>query len=64
MVKPPRVSPDILNTLAQAREKAAQEAAPGAKRKEAPPKASLTAKEEIRPARSAIAHQRGGNRGK
>jgi hypothetical protein len=65
MVKPPRVSPDILQTLAQAREKAAQEAEPGAaKRKEAPPKSSLTAKESIRPARTSIAHQRGGNKGK
>jgi hypothetical protein len=63
MVKPPRVSPDILQTLAKAREQAAAE--PGAaKRKEAPPKESLTAKESIRPARTSIAHQRGGNKGK
>ncbi len=34
------------------------------KRKEAPPKDSLTAKESIRPARTSIAHQRGGNKGK
>ena len=59
MVKP-RVSPDVLATLATVTAKE-RKAAP---RKEARPIAGKTERETIRPARTAIAHARGGNKGK
>ena len=59
MVKP-RVSPDILATLATAAAKDRKAAPP----KEARPIAGKTEREAIRPARTAIAHARGGNKGK
>ncbi len=58
----PRVSPDVLEALTTA---IAKEKETGAvKRKEASPKSSLTERQSIRPARTSIAHQRGGNKGK
>jgi len=55
----PRVSPDLLQAITQAAPK------PGAaKRKEAAPRSGATEKQSIRPARTAIAHARGGNKGK
>ena len=56
----PRVSPEILNTIATV----SKPAASASKRKEASPRAGATEKQSIRPARTAIAHQRGGNTGK
>lgn len=55
----PKVSPDILAAIVKAKEATAP-----APRKEARPKSSLTERESIRPARTSIAHQRGGNKGK
>jgi hypothetical protein len=54
----PRVSPDILKAIPTAIPKDA------AKRKEASPRTGATEKQSIRPARTAIAHARGGNKGK
>ena len=54
MVKP-KVTPGLLKILP---------AAVPAPRKEASPKERLTEREQIRPARTAIAHARGGNKGK
>jgi hypothetical protein len=59
MVKP-RLSPDVLATLATAIAKE-RKIAP---HKEAKPIAGKTERETIRPARTAIAHARGGNKGK
>jgi hypothetical protein len=55
----PRVSPELLQaiTVAAAKEK-------GAPRQEASPRSGATEKQSIRPARTAIAHKRGGNKGK
>lgn len=55
----PAISPDILAAIRKA--KAAPAAAP---KPEARPKSSLTERESIRPARTSIAHQNGGNKGK
>jgi len=41
-----------------------KEPIPGAKPSEASPMERLTERQKIRPARTAIAHQRGGNKGK
>jgi len=55
-------SPDALAVLAKA---IAKEKEAGAdKRPEALPKAGKTEREHIRPARTRIAHQMGGNKGK
>ena len=56
----PRVSPDLLKAIATAvvKEK------PVPKPAEASPRTGATEKQSIRPARTAIAHQRGGNKGK
>jgi hypothetical protein len=56
----PRVSPEILNTITTV----SKPAASAARRKEASPRTGATEKQSIRPARTAIAHQRGGNKGK
>jgi len=56
-------SPDVLQALAQALDKGVP-AAGADKKKEAPPKEGKTERQHIRPARSGIAHQRGGNKGK
>jgi hypothetical protein len=58
-VAKPKVSPEILAAIAKAK---AAPAVPG--KKEAKPKTTLTERESIRPARTSIAHQRGGNKGK
>lgn len=55
----PRVSPDLLQAISKAAP--AKGAAP---RKEASPRGGATEKQSIRPARTAIAHARGGNKGK
>jgi hypothetical protein len=57
----PRVSPDILKAITKATPGALQVAG---KRKEASPRSGATEKQSIRPARTAIAHARGGNKGK
>jgi len=59
----PIVPPALLKAIAAV---GAAEKAPiqGAKRQEASPKEGATEKQSIRPARTAIAHQRGGNKGK
>ena len=61
----PRVSPDLLKAITTAigKEEGGAAPAPG-KRKEASPRSGATEKQSIRPARTAIAHQRGGNKGK
>ena len=66
MPKPPAISPDILKAIAEARGKEKEASAPGkaAKRKEASPRDGATEKQSIRPARTAIAHALGGNKGK
>jgi hypothetical protein len=56
----PRVSPNLLKAIATAVVKG--EAA--GKPVEASPRTGATEKQSIRPARTAIAHQRGGNKGK
>jgi hypothetical protein len=61
----PRVSPDILKAITTAIPGEAPVPGPGAgKRKEASPRSGATEKQSIRPARTAIAHMRGGNKGK
>jgi hypothetical protein len=61
----PRISPDILKTITTAVPGKEEGSAPGAgKRKEASPRSGATEKQSIRPARTAIAHARGGNKGK
>ena len=62
MVKP-IVPPELLKAIA-AVGAAEKVPIPGAKRPEASPKDRLTERQSIRPARTAIAHQRGGNKGK
>jgi hypothetical protein len=56
----PRVPPTLLQAIA----KAATIPADAAPRREAEPRSGATEKQSIRPARTAIAHQRGGNKGK
>jgi len=56
----PRVSPDLLKTIATV----VGSPAVAAKPREANPRTGATEKQSIRPARTAIAHQRGGNKGK
>jgi hypothetical protein len=58
----PRVSPDLLKAITTALPKDA--AAGAGKPKEASPRSGATEKQSIRPARTAIAHARGGNKGK
>jgi len=59
------VPPDILLAINAANEKVKEPSLPNrAKRKEADPKSGATEKQSIRPARTAIAHVRGGNKGK
>ena len=57
----PSVPPDLLTaiTTAMAKDKPA-----AGKRKEASPRSGSTEKQSIRPARTAIAHVSGGNKGK
>ena len=65
MPKPPAISPDILKAITEARGKEKEASSPGAgKRKEASPRSGATEKQSIRPARTAIAHVCGGNKGK
>ena len=65
MAKPPVISPEILKAIGVAREKEKEASAPGSdKRKEASPRGGATEKQSIRPARTAIAHVCGGNKGK
>jgi hypothetical protein len=56
----PRVSPEILKSIT----KVIAGEGEGGKRKEASPRGGATEKQSIRPARTAIAHARGGNKGK
>ena len=58
----PRVSPDILKAITKALPKDA--ASPAGRRPEASPRSGATEKQSIRPARTAIAHKNGGNKGK
>jgi hypothetical protein len=61
----PVVPPAILSAIAAAIEKEKEASLPGAvKHKEASPRSGATEKQSIRPARTAIAHSRGGNKGK
>ena len=61
----PIVSPDLLTAIAAASGKGKVPAnSAGAKRTEASPRSVATEKQSIRPARTAIAHVRGGNKGK
>jgi hypothetical protein len=55
----PRVSPHLLKAIT-----AVVSAEPAAGPKEAAPRSVLTERQSIRPARTSIAHQRGGNKGK
>ena len=57
-----RVSPDILKAITKAIPK--DDDSPAGPRPEASPRTGATEKQSIRPARTAIAHQRGGNKGK
>jgi hypothetical protein len=59
----PLVPPDILKAISAAQEQGRAGAAAG-KRREASPRTGATENQSIRPARTAIAHQRGGNKGK
>ena len=65
MAKPtkPTVPSALLNAIA-AVGAAKKGPIPGAKPAEASPTERLTERQSIRPARTAIAHQRGGNKGK
>jgi hypothetical protein len=58
----PIVPTEILSAIAAAIDKESDPAA--GKRKEASPRGGATEKQSIRPARTAIAHIRGGNKGK
>ena len=61
----PIVPPDLLTAIAVASGKGKVPATPGnGKRTEASPRSGATEKQSIRPARTAIAHVRGGNKGK
>jgi hypothetical protein len=60
----PVVPPDLLKAITQAITQDRQAPLPGAKPKEASPRSGATEKQSIRPARTAIAHARGGNKGK
>ena len=59
----PVISPVLLKAITQALP-SDKPAAAAPKRKEADPKTGATEKQSIRPARTAIAHSRGGNKGK
>jgi len=59
----PIVPPALLKAIA-AVGATKKEPISGAKRPEASPTERLTERQSIRPARTAIAHQRGGNKGK
>jgi hypothetical protein len=59
----PIVPPALLKAIA-AVGATKKEPIPGAKHPEASPIERLTERQSIRPARTAIAHQRGGNKGK
>ena len=58
----PRVSPDILKAITKAIPK--DDTTPAGPRPEASPRTGATEKQSIRPARTAIAHMNGGNKGK
>jgi hypothetical protein len=61
----PIVPSELLTAITAAAGKAKAASTPGApKRKEADPRGGATEKQSIRPARTAIAHARGGNKGK
>ena len=65
MTKLPQVSPNILLAITEASGKQKEASAPGGgKKKEASPRSGATEHQSIRPARTAIAHARGGNKGK
>jgi len=57
----PVVPPDLLKAIATAKDSAKPGGGP---RKEAEPRTGATEKQSIRPARTSIAHQMGGNKGK
>jgi hypothetical protein len=59
----PIIPPELLKAIA-AVGVTKNEPIPGAKHPEASPQDRLTERQSIRPARTAIAHQRGGNKGK
>nr|WP_320130979.1 hypothetical protein [uncultured Holophaga sp.] len=59
----PTVPPELLKTIADANG-TGKGPLQGAKRKEGDPRAGSGIVQSIRPARTAIAHQRGGNKGK
>jgi len=59
----PIVPPALLKAIA-AVGATRKEPIPGGKHPEASPMERLTERQSIRPARTAIAHQRGGNKGK
>jgi len=59
----PIVPPELLKTIATANA-TGEGPLQGAKRPEASPKSGSKEIQSIRPARTAIAHQRGGNKGK
>ena len=58
----PKGPPTLLKAIDAALPGDPKSAAP--QRKEADPRTGATEKQSIRPARTAIAHQRGGNKGK
>jgi hypothetical protein len=61
----PLVPPDLLKAIAAVSDKVQEPLTPGgAKRPEASPRSGATEKQSIRPARTTIAHLRGGNKGK
>ena len=61
----PLVPSELLTAITAAAGKAKEASTPGGpKRKEADPRGGATEKQSIRPARTAIAHARGGNKGK
>jgi len=59
----PRVPSDLLKAIQTALPREGADPAP-ARPREASPKSGATEKQSIRPARTAIAHARGGNKGK
>lgn len=59
----PIIPPALLKAIA-AVGATKKEPIPGAKPSEASPTERLTERQSIRPARTAVAHQRGGNKGK
>jgi hypothetical protein len=60
----PVVPPDLLKAISVVKETGTAASAAAGKRREASPRTGATEKQSIRPARTAIAHQRGGNKGK